>query len=46
LFGIGVAIKIFSRGSVFYKQERLGQNGRRFMGYKFRTMVEGADETP
>jgi len=42
--GISIAIKIFSRGSVLYKQERLGQNGRRFMVYKFRTMIEDADE--
>ena len=42
--GIGIAIKIFSKGSVLYKQERLGQNGRHFMMYKFRTMDEDADE--
>ncbi len=42
--GIGIAIKIFSKGPVFYSQERLGQNGRRFKVYKFRTMVEDADE--
>jgi len=42
--GIGIAIKIFSKGSVLYKQERLGQNGRHFMMYKFRTMVVDADE--
>jgi exopolysaccharide biosynthesis polyprenyl glycosylphosphotransferase len=41
---IGIAIKYFSKGPVFYTQERLGQNGRRFMVYKFRTMVENADE--
>ena len=41
---IGIAIKIFSNGPVFYKQERLGMNGRRFMVYKFRTMVNNADE--
>ncbi len=41
---IGLAIKIFSRGPVFYTQERLGQNGRRFKVYKFRTMVDNADE--
>jgi len=40
----GVLIKIFSRGPVFYKQERLGLNGRRFMVYKFRTMVKNADD--
>jgi lipopolysaccharide/colanic/teichoic acid biosynthesis glycosyltransferase len=42
--GIGLAIKLFSKGPVFYTQERLGMNGRRFMVYKFRTMVKGADE--
>ncbi len=41
---IAVAIKICSKGPVFYTQERLGQNGRKFMVYKFRTMVEHADE--
>ncbi len=44
LISIGVAIKIFSKGPVLYKQERLGMNGRRFWVYKFRTMVENADE--
>jgi exopolysaccharide biosynthesis polyprenyl glycosylphosphotransferase len=39
-----IAIKLFSKGPVFYKQERLGLNGRRFMLYKFRTMVENAEE--
>ncbi len=42
--GIGLAIKIFSKGPIFYKQERLGMNGRLFMVYKFRTMIEQADE--
>jgi exopolysaccharide biosynthesis polyprenyl glycosylphosphotransferase len=41
---IGLAIKIFSKGPVVYKQERLGMNGRRFLVYKFRTMVKNADE--
>lgn len=41
---IGLAIKIFSKGPVLYKQQRLGMNGRRFQVYKFRTMVENADE--
>ncbi len=38
-----VAIRLFSKGPIFYKQERLGLNGRRFTLYKFRTMVENAD---
>ncbi len=42
--GIGIAIKVFSKGPIFYKQDRLGMNGRRFMVYKFRTMIKDADE--
>jgi exopolysaccharide biosynthesis polyprenyl glycosylphosphotransferase len=41
---IGAAIKLTSKGPVFYRQERLGLNGRRFTLYKFRTMVDGADQ--
>lgn len=33
-----------SPGPIFYKQERIGQNGRRFYMYKFRSMVLNADE--
>ena len=42
--GIGIALKLFSRGPVLYRQKRLGLNGRTFMVYKFRTMVDRADE--
>ena len=38
-----LAIKLDSRGPVFYKQQRVGKNGRRFFMYKFRTMVLNAD---
>ncbi|MBD8037776.1 sugar transferase [Solibacillus sp. A46] len=31
------------KGRIFYKQERLGQNNKEFMIYKFRSMVEGAE---
>jgi len=41
---LAVIIKITSKGPVFFKQERLALNGRRFVFYKFRTMVEGAEE--
>ncbi|WP_020589309.1 sugar transferase [Desulfobacter curvatus] len=41
---IAVAIKLTSEGPVFYTQERLGMNGRKFKFYKFRTMVNNADE--
>ncbi len=32
------AVKLTSRGPVFYRQERLGENGKRFKLYKLRTM--------
>jgi exopolysaccharide biosynthesis polyprenyl glycosylphosphotransferase len=41
---IGTLIKIFSWGPVFFKQERLGLNGRKFFLYKFRTMVPDAEK--
>ncbi len=41
---VSIAIRVSSRGPVFYKQERCGLNGRRFMVYKFRSMVVGAEE--
>jgi exopolysaccharide biosynthesis polyprenyl glycosylphosphotransferase len=37
-------IKVTSPGPVFFVQERLGQNKRLFRIYKFRTMVQGADQ--
>jgi lipopolysaccharide/colanic/teichoic acid biosynthesis glycosyltransferase len=40
---IAIAIKIDSEGSVFYKQERVGENGKSFMLYKFRSMVTDAE---
>lgn len=42
-----LAIKLTSRGPVFFVQERLGQNGRPFLCVKLRTMVVEAEaETP
>lgn len=37
-------IKIFSPGPVFYKQVRCGLYGRKFPLFKFRTMIQGAEE--
>jgi len=39
---IAFLIKIDSKGCVFFKQERIGKNGKPFYPFKFRTMVEGA----
>ena len=41
---VAVAIKINSRGPVFYSAERIGIDGRPFSMLKFRTMVEDADK--
>jgi exopolysaccharide biosynthesis polyprenyl glycosylphosphotransferase len=40
---IAIAIKLDSTGPVFFAQERVGLNRRRFRAYKFRTMREGAE---
>ena len=39
-----VAIKLDSRGPVFFAQERVGKNGQTFRMIKLRTMVEGAED--
>lgn len=38
-----VAIKLGSRGPVFYRQRRVGLDGRAFEMLKLRTMVKGSD---
>ncbi|MEQ4301409.1 sugar transferase [Plantactinospora sp. B6F1] len=40
---IALAIKLDSRGPVIFRQIRVGQGGRKFGVYKFRTMVVNAD---
>ncbi len=42
---IALAIKLSSKGKVFYIQERMGINKEPFMMYKFRTMYEDADQS-
>jgi lipopolysaccharide/colanic/teichoic acid biosynthesis glycosyltransferase len=39
---IALVIKLGSKGSVFFRQERVGKDGRSFKVWKFRTMVVGA----
>jgi lipopolysaccharide/colanic/teichoic acid biosynthesis glycosyltransferase len=41
---IAILIKVDSRGPIFFKQGRIGKNFRRFVIYKFRTMVVDAEE--
>ena len=41
---LAAAIKIDSRGSVFFRQERITQYGRSYRIFKFRTMVADADK--
>ena len=40
---IAVLIKLDSRGPVFYRQMRVGQGEKKFMLYKFRTMVQDSE---
>lgn len=39
-FIITILIKLSSKGSIFFKQERIGKDGKIFTIYKFRTMIE------
>jgi lipopolysaccharide/colanic/teichoic acid biosynthesis glycosyltransferase len=41
---IAIMIKTQSEGRVFYKSTRMGKNGKPFIIWKFRTMVENADK--
>src|SRR6185436_14122381 len=44
VLAIALAIKLSSGGNVLFRQTRCGLNGRFFTLYKFRTMVEDAEE--
>lgn len=41
---IALAVKLDSRGPVFYMQDRVTYNGKVYKVYKFRTMVSNAEE--
>ena len=43
VIAIAALVKLGSRGPVFYRQVRLGLDGRSFTMYKFRTMVVDAE---
>jgi len=42
---VAILIKLDSKGAIFFKQERVGMDGRIFLCYKFRTMHSDADES-
>ena len=44
LLFIMILIKLSSPGPVLYSHERIGQNGKRFKAYKFRSMIVNADK--
>jgi len=44
LLATAIAIKLDSKGTVFYRQKRIGKNGQIFHMYKFRSMISNADE--
>lgn len=41
---LAILIKLDSKGPVFFLQERVGRMGRKFKIFKFRTMVQNAEE--
>ncbi len=43
MIAFAIAVKLDSRGPVFFRQLRVGRHGRRFYMLKFRTMVDGAE---
>ncbi len=44
LITISVAIKLTSTGHIFFLQERIGRNGRKFQMIKFRSMYKDAEK--
>ena len=43
-FLVAIAIKLDSKGPVFYRQERMGQGGKIFKVFKFRSMINDAEK--
>lgn len=40
---LGILIKLDSKGPIFYRQERVGEKGKKFMVIKFRSMRQDAE---
>ena len=43
MLAIALLVKLTSAGPVLFRQVRIGQHGRAFVMFKFRTMLDGAD---
>ena len=43
---IAILIKIFDTGPIFFKQSRIGRNGKEFWFYKFRSMPVNTGDLP
>ena len=43
LIVIAVSVKLESKGSAIFSQERAGKSGKSFVFYKFRTMMQDVD---
>jgi exopolysaccharide biosynthesis polyprenyl glycosylphosphotransferase len=43
LIGIGLAVRLTSRGPAFFRQQRIGKDGKPFTMWKFRSMVVDAE---
>ena len=44
MVGIALLVKLDSPGPIFFRQTRVGQDGRPFRIFKFRTMIDHAEE--
>ncbi len=44
LLACAVAVRLSSPGPILFRQKRCGLNGREFVMFKFRSMVDGADD--
>lgn len=42
---IALFIRMVSRGPILFRQERIGRGGQKFLCFKFRTMIVGANST-